>query len=77
MINAQFITRYFKLQTAFLLQYMRHGGCIKRPFPITTNPPDGTVGEESFHSHSAKVALHEAAAIQVRHYEASPFKLCN
>lgn len=53
---------------------MRHGGGIKRPFPITTNPPDGAMGEKSFHSHPAEAALHEAATVQVRHRQVRPYK---
>ena len=43
------------------LQYMRDGGCTQRAFSDSTDSHNGTVGEKSIYSYSAKIANYEEA----------------
>lgn len=51
---------------------MRDGSGIERSLPFASNAQDGAVGEASVYPHPAATAVHEAAAVQVRHYTVSP-----
>lgn len=44
---------------------MRHGGGPQRALPVAADASHGAVGEARLYTHTAAVALHEAAAVQI------------
>jgi hypothetical protein len=41
---------------------MCYGGGAQRTLQVPTNPQDGALGEESFHTHPTTTAGHEASS---------------
>jgi hypothetical protein len=48
-----------------VFQYLCDGGGAQRTLPVPTDPQDGSLGEEGFHTHSATTVSDAAASVPI------------
>ena len=60
-IYLRLITPATATHTLDFLQYMRDGGCTQRAFSDSTDSHNGTMGQKSVYSYSAKIVNYEEA----------------